>query len=47
MTDSGTLQKLSEEDELKMYEFTNDFLRDNDYNHYEISNFAKFESRLY
>ena len=41
MTDSGTLQKLSEEDELKMYEFTNDFLRDNDYNHYEISNFAK------
>ena len=41
MTDSGTLQKLSEEDELKMYEFTNDFLRENDYNHYEISNFAK------
>ena len=41
MTDSGTLQKLSEEEELKMYEFTNDFLCGNDYNHYEISNFAK------
>ena len=41
MTDSGTLKKLSEEEELKMYQFTNDFLRDNDYNHYEISNFAK------
>ncbi|MBT3879706.1 MAG: radical SAM family heme chaperone HemW [Candidatus Scalindua sp.] len=41
LTDSGTLNKLSEEEELKMYEFTNDFLCDNDYNHYEISNFAK------
>ena len=41
MTDSGTLQKLSEEDELKMYEYTNDFLCDKGYNHYEISNFAK------
>ncbi len=41
MTESGTLKKLSEEEELKMYEFTNDFLRDKDYNHYEISNFAK------
>jgi oxygen-independent coproporphyrinogen-3 oxidase len=41
MTDSGTLKKLSEEEELKMYEFTNDFLRDKGYNHYEISNFAK------
>ena len=41
MTDAGTFKKLSEEEELKMYEFTNDFLRDKDYNHYEISNFAK------
>ena len=41
MTDCGTLKKLSEEEELKMYEFTNDFLCDKDYNHYEISNFAK------
>ena len=41
MTDSGALKKLSEEEELKMYEFTNDFLCDKDYNHYEISNFAK------
>ena len=41
MADSGTLKKLSEEEELKMYEFTNDFLSNKDYNHYEISNFAK------
>ena len=41
MTESGTLKKLSEEEELKMYEFTNDFLCDKNYNHYEISNFAK------
>ena len=41
MTESGTLKKLREEEELKMYEFTNDFLCDKDYNHYEISNFAK------
>jgi oxygen-independent coproporphyrinogen-3 oxidase len=41
MTDSGTFKKLSEEEELKMYEFTNDFLCDKGYNHYEISNFAK------
>ncbi len=41
MTDSGTLKKLSEDEELKMYEFTNDFLCDRGYNHYEISNFAK------
>ncbi|MHC4308126.1 MAG: radical SAM family heme chaperone HemW, partial [Planctomycetota bacterium] len=41
MIDSGILKKLSEEEELKMYEFTNDFLSDKGYNHYEISNFAK------
>ncbi len=41
MTGPGRLKKLSEEEELKMYEFTNDFLYDKGYNHYEISNFAK------
>jgi len=41
MAESGALKKLSEEEELEMYEFTNDFLCDKDYNHYEISNFAK------
>ncbi len=41
MTDSGALIKLSEEEELKMYEFTNDFLSNKGYRHYEISNFAK------
>ncbi|MGR3174930.1 MAG: radical SAM family heme chaperone HemW [Candidatus Scalindua sp.] len=41
MMDSGKLNKLSEEEELDMYEHTNDFLGNNGYNHYEISNFAK------
>ncbi|MHC4270205.1 MAG: radical SAM family heme chaperone HemW [Planctomycetota bacterium] len=41
MTDSGALKKLSEEEELKMYELTNDFLCNKGYMHYEISNFAK------
>ena len=41
MMDSGKLEKLSEDEELDMYEHTNDFLSDKGYNHYEISNFAK------
>jgi oxygen-independent coproporphyrinogen-3 oxidase len=41
MTGSGALKKLNEEEELKMYEFTNDFLSNKGYRHYEISNFAK------
>ncbi len=41
MTDSGKLKKLSEEEELNMYEHTNDFLSNKGYVHYEISNFAK------
>ena len=41
MTDSGKLNKLSEEEELSMYEHTNDFLGNKGYIHYEISNFAK------
>ena len=40
MTDSGKLKKLSEEEELNMYEHTNDFLGNKGYKHYEISNFA-------
>ncbi|MCP4266403.1 MAG: radical SAM family heme chaperone HemW [Candidatus Brocadiaceae bacterium] len=40
MTDSGALKKTDQEEELKMYEFTNDFLRNKGYIHYEISNFA-------
>lgn len=41
MIDSGAYRKLGEEDELKMYEHTNDFLNRKSYLHYEISNFAK------
>lgn len=41
MKDSGMLKKLSEEEELKMYEYTNSFLVNNGYIRYEISNFAK------
>lgn len=41
MNDSGMLKKLSEEEELKMYEYTNSFLVNNGYIRYEISNFAK------
>ena len=39
--DSGKLKRLSEEEELNMYEYTNDFLGNEGYRHYEISNFAK------
>lgn len=41
MKDSGMLKRLSEEEELKMYEYTNSFLVNNGYIRYEISNFAK------
>ncbi len=40
MTDSGKFKKLGEEEELNMYEHTNDFLGNKGYKHYEISNFA-------
>lgn len=41
MTESGTIKKLSEEEELKMYELTSDLLCNNGFRRYEISNFAK------
>ncbi len=41
MMDFGKLKRLSEEEELNMYEYTNDFLGNEGYRHYEISNFAK------
>ncbi|ODS31116.1 MAG: putative coproporphyrinogen [Candidatus Scalindua rubra] len=41
LIDSGISKKLSEEEELKMYENTKDFLINNGYIHYEISNFAR------
>jgi len=41
MMDTGKLIRLSEEEELKMYERTNDFLSNKGYLRYEISNFAK------
>jgi len=41
MVNSGTYKKLNEEDELKMYEHTKDFLNHERYLHYEISNFAR------
>jgi oxygen-independent coproporphyrinogen III oxidase len=41
MKDSGIFRRLDEEEELKMYEYTKDFLSNKGYLHYEISNFAK------
>ena len=41
LMNSGKLRKLREEEELNMYEHTNDFLGNKGYKHYEISNFAK------
>ncbi len=43
----GKIQPLTEEEEREMYEFTIDFLAQNRYRHYEISNFARpgFEAR--
>ncbi len=41
MIDSGIFRRLDEEEELKMYEYTKDFLNNKGYLHYEISNFAK------
>lgn len=41
MIDSGIFRRLDEEEELKMYAYTKDFLRNKGYQNYEISNFAK------
>ncbi len=41
MIDSGILRRLDEEEELKMYEYTKDFLCNKGYLNYEISNFAR------
>jgi oxygen-independent coproporphyrinogen-3 oxidase len=41
MIDSGIFRRLEEEEELKLYEYTKDFLGNKGYLHYEISNFAK------
>jgi oxygen-independent coproporphyrinogen III oxidase len=41
MINSGIFRRLDEEEELKMYEYTKDFLCNKGYLHYEISNFAR------
>ncbi len=41
MVDTGIYRRLSEDEELKMFEHTKGFLSDKGYLHYEISNFAK------
>ncbi|SJZ96558.1 radical SAM family heme chaperone HemW [Selenihalanaerobacter shriftii] len=39
--DNGLLEPVSEEIDLEMYQLTMDFLTENGYKHYEISNFAR------
>ncbi len=39
--DNGTIKRLDEQDELRMYKLARTFLKKNEYKHYEISNFAR------
>ena len=39
--DNGTIKRLDEQDELRMYKLTRTLLKKNGYKHYEISNFAR------